>query len=58
MMKRDFLLITFVIAIVIGLLINTVNAASIIATMTASKTTVAESNEFTVTIKVLTTKSI
>lgn len=51
-MKRDFLLITFVIALVVGLLINTVNAASIIATMTTSKTTVAESSEFLVTIKV------
>ena len=51
-MKRKILLISLVIMLVIALLINTVNAASFIATMTASKTTVAESTEFTVTIKV------
>ena len=51
-MKRKFFIIALVIALVIGLLINTVNASSIVTTMTASKTTVAESNEFTVTIKV------
>lgn len=51
-MKRKVLLIALVIALVVALLINTVSAASFIATMTASKTTVAESTEFTVTVKV------
>ena len=51
-MKRKFLLIVLVICLIISLLVNTANAASFIATMTASKTTVAESTEFTVTVKV------
>ena len=51
-MKRKILLIALVITLVVALLVNTVSAASFIATMTASKTTVAESTEFTVTVKV------
>lgn len=51
-MKRKILLITLVILLVIALLINTVNASSFSASMTASKNTVAESTEFTVTVKV------
>lgn len=51
-MKRKILLITLVILLVIALLINTVSASSFSASMTASKNTVAESTEFTVTVKV------
>lgn len=51
-MKRKFLLIALVIALVVAVLITTVNASSFMPSMTASKTTVAESTEFTVTVKV------
>ena len=51
-MKRKFLIIALVVVLVIALLVNTVNADSFIATITPSKTTVAESTEFTVTVKV------
>ena len=51
-MKKKILLITLVILLVITLLINTVNASSFSASMTASKNTVAESTEFTITVKV------
>ena len=51
-MRKKILLIILVVALVIALLINTVSAESFIATITPSKTTVAESTEFTVTIKV------
>lgn len=51
-MKRKILLITLVILLVVALLVNTVNASSFSASMTASKNTVAESTEFTVTVKV------
>lgn len=51
-MKRKFLLIILVILLVSVLLINTVNASSFSASMTASKNTVAEATEFTITVKV------
>ena len=51
-MKKKFLLIALVIALVVALLINTVSASSFSASMTASRNTVAESTEFTVTVKV------
>lgn len=51
-MNRKLILITFVILLVITLLINTVSASSFSASMTASKNTVAESTEFTITVKV------
>lgn len=51
-MRKKVLLIVLVIALVIVMLIDTVSASSFTATMTASKTAVAESTEFTVTVKV------
>ena len=51
-MKKKVLLITLVIALVVIVLIDTVMASSFIATITASKTAVAESTEFTVTVKI------
>ena len=51
-MKRKLLVIALVIILVVALFINTVNAASFIATISSSKTTVAESAEFTVTVKI------
>ena len=51
-MKKKVLLITLTIVLVIALLINTVSASSFSASMTASKNTVAESTEFTITVKV------
>ena len=51
-MKKKVLLIALVIALVVVVLIDTVMASSFIATMTASKTAVAESTEFTVTVKI------
>lgn len=51
-MKRKFLLIVLVITLVTVMLVDTVSASSFIATMTASKTAVSESTEFTVTVKV------
>ena len=51
-MRKKVLLIVLVIALVIVMLVDTVSASSFTATMTASKTAVAESTEFTVTVKV------
>ena len=51
-MKRKALLIVLVITLIVVMLVNTVSASSFVATMTASKTAVAESTEFTVTVKV------
>lgn len=51
-MKRKLLLITLIILLVICELTSIVSASSFTATMTASSTTVPESTELTVTIKV------
>lgn len=51
-MRKKILLIALVITLVVALLVNTVSASSFVASITPNKTTVAESAEFTVTIKV------
>lgn len=52
MMKKKLLLITLVILLIISMLTSVVNASSFTASMTSSRTTVPESTEFTITIKV------
>lgn len=51
-MKKKSLVITLIIVLVICSLINSVSALSFTATMTPSSTTVPESTEFTITVKV------
>lgn len=51
-MRKKLVVIAIMLILVTTLLVNTVNAASFTATMTPSATTVAESNELVVTIRV------
>jgi hypothetical protein len=51
-MKRKSLVITLLIALIIGILTTSASALSFTATMTPSSTTVPESTEFTIVIKV------
>ncbi len=51
-MKKKSLIITLIMILIICVLVNSASALSLTATMTPSSTTVPESTEFTVTIKV------
>jgi hypothetical protein len=52
LMKRKSIVITLIIALIIGILTTSSSALSFTATMTPSSTTVPESTEFTIVIKV------